>query len=756
MVGHASERHRKHKSEVGDTSKKETVDEVDKLEEVDKPIEVRSEVKESKESSPEVEIRLQDAMKELKVQENKEDNISQKMEEALGELREMESKKETTENKIKEAIDSLEEPVNDTESQLRIKRGSKSDILPDYESKIGSMEEVDKAIQQHPHVKKGLSPESYESCERYIRVISEEDGVSSKEIAETEELDEKVVEKWRDGVKPKAIHVIEGLETKRLEHEVQIPEEALEHRITPQDVHEVTSDAMEKENHTVKELTDVVQDIHQKIDSPRPNSVHYAELYDSEKPLVEDRLRDLAVEIRSNREAIQSELNTRLGLDDIPHHEVRIGVTDSRLYYWHINTSPDEWVNVLADQKFYMSKEDKAKLIDGMRVHLHIREGGQISEYYLNDIINQMSGLEKPAANRIRKYDNVYSLDGEIMHLIGDLKGKSLEDFKTVITHMGTKEAARVSNLKFPDIHNFRIRFVAIGESDGHVDIYGRFSYYEKNKERRKIATDFFQEFGDFVVKEYKDGGKQVGLPKIYGAMAEKWGIPRGDKGIHNRGLHDSVTNETLENKVNYPIEMVGEDGCITGTRVTIRRHHVLHAGSKEHIYRDRYGIKPAVSQKHIDLVRDEGTDKDVGLNYKPGDVVVLTIKELENLEKTENSRLSKTAKELIQIVNDNPNRLLQDEVNKMIQPLGIEMNPQSIHLRYYRDSKRLSLVSSASTSTVDDTLRWVFIAPPNHPEKMKRAVNLVQDYQTKAQDVKKRIINDGLDIHPSWKEYGF
>ena len=146
MVGHTSERHRKGKSEVSDVSKKEEVVEVDTLKEVDKPKEVRSEVKESKESSPEVEIRLQDAIKELKVQENKEDNISQKMEEALGELREMESKKETTESKIKEAIDSLEEPVNDTEPQLRTKIGSKPDVLDDYECKIKSMEEVDNIL----------------------------------------------------------------------------------------------------------------------------------------------------------------------------------------------------------------------------------------------------------------------------------------------------------------------------------------------------------------------------------------------------------------------------------------------------------------------------------------------------------------------------------------------------------------------------------------------------------------------------------
>ena len=112
MEGHAYERRRKRKSEVGDIPKKKEVEEVDRPEKVDEV--AKSEVHESeagepKESSGEVEIRLQNALKELKVQENKEDNISQKMEEAIGELREMESRKETTESRIKKAIDELNE-----------------------------------------------------------------------------------------------------------------------------------------------------------------------------------------------------------------------------------------------------------------------------------------------------------------------------------------------------------------------------------------------------------------------------------------------------------------------------------------------------------------------------------------------------------------------------------------------------------------------------------------------------------------------
>ncbi|MHA1862256.1 MAG: hypothetical protein ACTSWA_00700 [Candidatus Thorarchaeota archaeon] len=185
MVGHASERHRKRTSEVGDTSKKEEVIEVDKLEEVDKPKEVRSEVKESKESSPEVEIRLQDAMKELKVQENKEDNISQKMEEALGELREMESKKETNESKIKEAIDSLEEPVNDDEPQLRTKKGSKYDDLIDYEIRLDSKERFDEALENYPEteLRKDFI-EKYNNVETYYDELEQGENSNKPELVD--------------------------------------------------------------------------------------------------------------------------------------------------------------------------------------------------------------------------------------------------------------------------------------------------------------------------------------------------------------------------------------------------------------------------------------------------------------------------------------------------------------------------------------------------------------------------------------------
>jgi len=651
---------------------------------------------------------------------------------------------------VEKSSQEIPEELSEDNPETSTKQNEDDSHIPNV--KFKTMEEVGKAIQQHAHVKDGLSDENYEKCKQYIRVISEEDDVSSKEIAERENLDERVVNNWREGGRPKAILTIEKHEMKRLEHESHNPEKSLEHRINPQAVHEATADALEKENHSVNELSDIIYNIHQKIENPSPNNVYYAELYNSEKSLIEDRLRALSLEIRSNREAIQADLNRRLGLDCISDQEIRIAVSDSRLYYWHIDTSADRWVNVLADQRFYMSKEDKNQLIDEMKEHLHIRGKGQTSEYYLNDIISQLSGLENPAANRIKRYDPASSLDGEIMHLIGDIQRKSLEEYKTVITHMGTKEAARVSNLKFPNIHEYRMKFVAIAESDAHLDDEGRFSYYEKNNERQRIAVGVFQEFGDFAVKTRKDNSIQVNLPRLLGTMAEHWGIPRGDKAIHNRGLHESIINETLEIKTHYLRQMVPEDGSISRNDVSVTRHLVLHAGERMEKYREAFGIKPLVNHEHIEFVREHGIPQPAYLCYNAGEVIKLHISKLEELATDQEH--SKVARDLVQIIDKNEHKLLSDEVNHFLRPLGIEMkdNPRSI--LYYKTSERLSVCYPASTQTKNDAIRWVLIAPPEHPNKMDTAIELVNDDSNRSRQIAMQIEEDGLHIHPIWEEY--
>ncbi|MFQ5831270.1 MAG: hypothetical protein ACE5H4_01020, partial [Candidatus Thorarchaeota archaeon] len=439
-----------------------------------------------------------------------------------------------------------------------------SEVGPEAETvrlSFTSMEEVDRAIEQHPHLEKTLSEERYDETNAYMEIIDSPE-MSTRELSERLEIGEDEVDRLRAERTTTLISSLELQEEKRIEHEASVPSEALGHRIDPGTVRELACEILEAEELGTSELTDFVETLYQSIRGREKESVHYAELYDTRESLVSDRFRDLAGEIRASREDIEKELNVRLGLDMDPESELRIAVTDDRLYYWHVSTSPDRWLNVLAGEMFYLrSKEDKYELLDDLQQHLHVRGGPQHAEYYLNDILSQLGREEGLPINRVRRYGTPYYLDGEALHLIGNVLGLDLEQLKPRLSHLGMKEAGRVSNLQFPEVRRFRMRFVAIAESDCHLDSDGRLSYYEKNVERRRIAVDFFKEFGDFEVKQDQEGGKRTQLPKIYGTLAGCWDIPEGDKAIHNRGLNQSVINESPQVKIHYPREMVPEDG---------------------------------------------------------------------------------------------------------------------------------------------------------------------------------------------------
>ena len=311
---------------------------------------------------------VRDAIEKLREQEEKEGEISSKLEEAIEDLERIEKTNESTEKRLREALDS----IDDSEEMIDEK----------LESRFTSMEEIEKAYQQHGHLGKEMNLETCEKCEQYIRVVNEDSQISDGKIADREGLGEQIIKKWREGETFGPTSYLREMENSRLEHETNVTDEALEHRIDPKDVQEITAKVLEQEDRSVKELTDVVEQLHKGICIPELNSVHYAELYETDKPLVDDRLRDLAREICANREDIESDLNKRLGLVKVEYQELRVAVTDNRLYYWHVDTSPDKWLNVLADQKFYMSKEDKLRVIDETVRHLHVRGGGQTSEYY--------------------------------------------------------------------------------------------------------------------------------------------------------------------------------------------------------------------------------------------------------------------------------------------------------------------------------------------------------------------------------------
>jgi hypothetical protein len=574
------------------------------------------------------------------------------------------------------------------------------------------------------------------------------------ELHEVEDDNQEVKEKQQDHRKP--THFEWQLEN-RLRHESSVPSEAFEHRIDPERVGEALSEIPKTGELSPKELTDAVEKLYSTVENPQLGSVHYAELYDTKENLEIDWRRELAKEIRANREEIERTFNEQLGLAEDPDREVRVAVKDDKIYYWYKDTGPDKWLNVLEAEKIYLrSKEDKIELIDEAQRHLHLKGGNEVAQRNLSDLMNQLSHLEKIPANRICRYRKPPYLDGETLHFISDTTSQSLEDLKPRLSHIGKREGGRVYNLQFPDIHVYRTVFVAIMGSDGHHALDGWIAYYEKDPERRKLAIDEFQRFGDIDIRMNPERPIDVPLPKVLSPMARHWGIPRGDKAIHNKGLIESVINEPLEVKVTYLPPVIAEDGCFSGGRFTISRANVFHAGKKAERYREMFGIKPLVTQEHIDFVCEHGDDQDATLDYQKGETVRLCVKTIEGLEDSEDANVSRLAKDLLRIIDENPNRLLKDEVNEIIEPLGIKMTrePQH-HLAYYRGSGRLSLNSYASTKYVVDTIRWALIAPPNHPRKMIEVVKFVRKHQNTVNRVQQEISDDGLSMDSIWEEDG-
>ncbi len=571
------------------------------------------------------------------------------------------------------------------------------------------------------------------------------------ELQEVAVDSQEVKEKQQEDKKP--THFEWQLEN-RIRHESSIPSEALEHRIDPERVGDALSEIRKTGELSPKELTDAVEKLYSTVENPQLGSVHYAELYDTKENLEIDWRRELAKEIRANREEIERILNERLGLAEDTDREVRVAVKDDKIYYWYKDTGPDKWLNVLEAEKIYLrSKEDKIELIDETQRHLHLKGGNEVAQRNLSDLMNQLSHLEKIPANRVCRYGKPPYLDGETLHFIGDTTGQSLEDLKPRFSHIGKREGGRVYNLQFPDIHVYRTVFVAVMGSDGHHALDGWIAYYEKDPERRKLAIDDFQRFGDIDIRMNPKRPADVPLPKVLSPMARHWGIPRGDKAIHNKGLVESVIKEPLEVKVTYLPPVIAEDGCFSGGRFTITRANVLHAGKKAEKYREMFGIEPLVTQEHIDLVCKHGTPLKADLCYRDDDRVRLTVSELQDLSESKDLIDSERAGKLISIINKNPNRLLSDEVNHIIRPLGIKMRHKPDHLVYYKQTERLSLKSRAATESVNDTIRWALIAPPDHPSKMAKVVKFIHKKPEKVKRIKEQILRDGLSVAKVWEE---
>jgi hypothetical protein len=623
------------------------------------------------------------------------------------------------------------------------------------------LDELDRKIEQNPHLKRKNSAERYAEYETYKKVMRAPVEVSDSDLSKKYNVEVERVQEWREErVVPRLVVNAERHDLKREAHESEVPEEALGHRIDWSEVRDVVREIPDRERLSAEELTTVVEEIYRSAGAVEVGTVRYAELYEAGVPLGEDQLRALARGIRGCREEVERGLNERLGYAEDSEREVRVAVVDDRLYYWDKYAGKNSWLTVLAGEQLHLqNKEEIAELVDQLQKHLHIRGEKDVLDYYLNDVINQLSHLENPPRLRIMKSGNRSYTDGETLHFIGDMLEKTFDDMKPQIRAVGRNGIGQIKNPKWPEVRSWKMKTVAIAESDCSISEGGSLTYTEKNDERRMLGIQHFQEFGDIRAKvvpvsRVQEDTKRVRLSVIFGRAACFWGVPERDKAIRNLGLDESIRNETPENLILYIIEFVGEDGTFAARRFGITRASVLHAGDKEETYRELYGIEPKVTQDDIEFVISVSTKMRKNLCYEKGDRVRVLVSDIEMLTKSADTQIAKKAKRIWEIAHRERSKLLQDEIEYIIKPLGINMTPNPTYITFYKKSRRLSVEWIAKTSRKEDTIRWAILAPPNHPEKLMKVVKFLQEYKEKVKKVKREIIKDGLQPHPLWEEY--
>ena len=127
---------------------------------------------------------------------------------------------------------------------------------------------------------------------------------------------------------------------------------------------------------------------------------------------------------------------------------------------------------------------------------------------------------------------------------------------------------------------------------------------------------------------------------------------------------------------------------------------------------------------------------------------------DLEKLAEDRGGKYVHIARDLLHTIGENKNELIADERDHIMNSLGVEVKVRENFVQYYPGSQRLSLCSSAVTKTKNDAIRWVLIAPPNHPSKMNAAIVLITSDDNSSQQIAKQIEKDGLSIDTVWEGY--
>lgn len=408
--------------------------------------------------------------------------------------------------------------------------------------------------------------------------------------------------------------------------------------------------------------------------------------------------------------------------------KIRIGIHDYTLYLYHQCTDPENWLTRLKYEHFYFDTTDiKSLLIKDVKLHLNISTLG-LSHITLQ-ITDHKGELSHPKSHLGEYSKEKPYLTGETLNLILNATGRKFEDIQFFITRLGrdTQGDGR-GGIHDPiflegEKHDlFTSRLIAIALSDGHIHRENKqFTYIEKDAERCLYVKNLMKSIGNvYIAHEERTGADRLTMPVTIGRLLEQYGVPAGDKHLSpNYRLPGRIRDGSNAVKCAYLSEVIPEDGYFDThgrAKFGIKRAQVLDAGPKAQIYDFQSRIPPPIHN----FIKEHGeTRKHRIRNEAPREETILVYGKVKELEKSEDVQISKSAKHLREIINQNSCQLLDDEV-ALIASLGISMHktPKEIHVQ---QNGRISIIWEAYTLEESDAIRWAQLAmPSSNPKKRK------------------------------------
>lgn len=598
---------------------------------------------------------------------------------------------------------------------------------------IITLEQLNKLLCYHPYFRDRKSfAKQYWHAQCYLLLKQAQHtntlpSTSTHHLATPLGISHIVVNYWlRNERIPRLLQSLTTHEHARQLHETTLPSEHHLYRIDPSTVYEAVRPLKDRP-HTPELLAKTIETLYHKVETKR---FLIADL----KPYHEAGprwTRTIAQSIRKQRNEVETLLNQHIPLDDQPHTRIRVGIHNHTLYLYHHRTNPNDWLTLLNHEYFYFDTiETKCYFMDQVRRYLNTTDPG------LSSLIQQLTDHpgtpQHPKSilsdiSRLRPY-----FVGASLNFLLDASGLDFDQIHLFITRLGrdTQGDGRggIYNpifIKNEERDTFRARLTAIALSDGHIHHETKqFTYIEKDPERRNYVWNLMKQLGDvYITEEQTPGAYRLNMPVVVGRLLESWEIPSGDKHLSPKyRLPEIIRNGQDQVKCAYLAEVIPEDGYFhTHGRAIfgIKRAQILNAGPKA----ENYKFKPKISRELQKFIKQNGEKRIHQIrNEPPREETVLVWGRIKKLEKSTNSEVSNTAKQLRETIEQNPCQLLEDEI-AILKTLKISMSkkPKEIHLQ---PSGRISMVWETYTTKEKDAQRFAQIALPSSNPKRRSVEN--------------------------------